>query len=173
MRTVEGMLHNVKEFAGVRLSKFAEELIGELEGFDQALDKSYDLRHGDKKIEVKCSRVIIDKGNDDIIDKVLLDSKDMYDTKWICNMQQVKTYCFNILYYIIFFQDIIYIFKMDSNCVKEDKNINYQHKQHRGNINEGQIHIKPSNIKYHIDNYLHAKIEYEKFIELTKHVKVH
>ena len=44
--------------------------------------------------------------------------------------------------------------------------INFSSKQHRGNVGEGQFHIKKNNIDYHIKNYLVKTLTYEEMWEL-------
>ena len=79
---------------------------------------------------------------------------------------QIKTNCFDILWYGVFFKDMIYIFEMPKETIKKDTKIQYSNKQHRGNKDEGQFHVKNSNIQHHIDNYLYAKIDYNKLWDL-------
>ncbi len=76
------------------------------------------------------------------------------------------------MYYLLFFYDIIEIFKIDSKQVKKDRNLNYRNKQHRGNEGEGQFHINQNNYQYHKNNYFLQSVTYEKIKELLlKRVK--
>ena len=61
---------------------------------------------------------------------------------------------------------MIYVFEIPSEKISEDTNIQYSDKQHRGNTGEGQFHLKNANIKYHVDNYLYAKMDYEELWNL-------
>lgn len=48
-------------------------------------------------------------------------------------------------------------------AIYEKRSISFSNKQHKGNIGEGQFHIKSSNLKYHIDNFLVAIYTYNDF----------
>jgi len=145
--------------------------------FKPSDDLSYDRKDNDIKIEIKASRALskateptIDNyhevGKETKGDRLICDDNKL-TTKWDCNIQQIKTDCFDILWYGIFFQDKIYIFKIDSETIRQDSNIKYSDKQHRGNKREGQFHIKNTNIQYHIDNYLYMKLDYDDLKKLT------
>ena len=86
--------------------------------------------------------------------------------KWDSNIQQIKKSFFDILYYVIFFSDIIKIFKISSNDI--DSKINYSNKQHRNNEGEGQFHITNDNFQTHLDNYLQVTINYEDLLKILK-----
>ena len=83
-----------------------------------------------------------------------------------CNIQQVKIKEFDCLYYGCFFEDIILIFKINSDEILNDKTIFYSDHQHRGNIGEGQFHISNKNIKNHINKYFLNSLTYEKLFEI-------
>ena len=125
------------------------------------------------KIEVKFSTVLkksenrIDKENaiketiaaNTEIRKVLTTDDCEYD----CNIQQIKTKEFDILYYGLFFYDKIFIYKINSSEVKNLPT--YSDKQHRGNVGEGQFHINNTNIKEH-QKYFIKEITYEDLYEI-------
>ena len=145
--------------------------------FKPSNDLSYDRKDNDIKIEIKASRALtkptkvtkdnwLDIGKESKSDRLICDDNKL-TTKWDCNIQQIKTDCFDILWYSILFQDKIYIFKIDSETIRQDSNIKYSDKQHRGNTREGQFHIKNTNIQYHIDNYLYMKLDYDDLKKLT------
>ena len=83
----------------------------------------------------------------------MMDSHEIFDSKFDCNIQQVKTSEFDILYYGLFFQDRIAIFKVNSHDVFSLPN--YSNKQHRGNEGEGQFHLNEKTIQFHLDNQLY------------------
>ena len=147
-----------------------------IKGLKKADDLSYDKKLDNQKGEVKVSRaftqtVQITKENicevfiqDTTV--VLVGDENKLEKEWDCNIQQIKTNCFDILWYGVFFKDMIYIFEMPKETIKKDTKIQYSNKQHRGNKDEGQFHVKNSNIQHHIDNYLYAKIDYNKLWDL-------
>jgi hypothetical protein len=77
---------------------------------------------------------------------------------FVCNIQQLKKKEFDVLVYGLLFADRILFFL----ATPEDigPNMSYCDRQHKGNKGEGQFHIKPSNLQYHIDNHLLAALSY-------------
>ena len=142
----------------------------------QSDNLSYDKNLGSEKIEIKFSRAfnkstpITEKNICEVLlgdtGSKLIANKDKNIKKWDCNIQQVKVKCFDILYYGVCFREIIYIFKIKPNQLIEDGTIKFSSKQHRGNVGEGQFHIKKNNIDYHIKNYLVKTLNYEEMWEL-------
>ena len=80
-------------------------------------------------------------------------------------MQQIKTNLFSTLWYSLFFEDKVLLFKIKNDVIREDSNIHYSDKQHRKNEGEGQFHITNKNIQYHVDNYLVKILTYEEVYE--------
>jgi hypothetical protein len=70
--------------------------------------------------------------------------------KFDCNIQQVKRAEFDVLYYGLFFWDCIKIFRIECREIRENSKggrIYYSDLQHKGNIGEGQFHIKTENLQ--------------------------
>tara|TARA_B100001996_G_scaffold257531_1_gene200245 strand:+ start:1826 stop:2359 length:534 start_codon:yes stop_codon:yes gene_type:complete len=88
------------------------------------------------------------------------------DYDWDCNIQQVKKEEFDILFYGIFFKDCILIFKVNAEDI--GKEMSYSNKQHRGNTGEGQFHLKPGTLKYHLDYHLFKTLTYGELLEWLK-----
>jgi hypothetical protein len=83
-----------------------------------------------------------------------------------CNIQQVKTREFDILYYGLFFSDDIVIFKIDSETIARDRQIFFSDKQHKGNVGQGQFHINNNTLNHHLKTYLYKVIGYKDFLDL-------
>ena len=83
--------------------------------------------------------------------------------KFDCNIQQIKTKEFDVLYYGLFFDDKVLIYKINSKDVKSIPG--YSNKQHRGNEGEGQFHINDININVH-KKYLDKTLSYEDLYEI-------
>lgn len=83
-----------------------------------------------------------------------------------CNIQQVKTVEFDILYYGLFFADVILIFKIETGIISTDRKIYFSNKQHKGNVGEGQFHINNQTLDHHLNTYLYKKISYQDFLNL-------
>lgn len=155
--------------------KFGEWLISKIEpSLQERQDTSHDAILNDKKCEIKISRALLKSSSKlSFTEKLLSDnlrkfvksnSLDTFD----CNIQQVKPNCFDVIIYGVFFDDIIYLFKTDSDTIKNDKKIGYIDKQHRGNVGEGQFHIKRNNLQYHIDNFLYKKLKWDELMNIIQ-----
>lgn len=77
-----------------------------------------------------------------------------------CNIQQVKMHEFEVLFYGIFFSDVIEIFKITPSQIKTSTGLNYSDKQHAGNIGEGQFHLNNNTYAYHKNNFFYKSINY-------------
>lgn len=144
-----------------RFGTVAEIMIKKLYNFEEAGSLAFDKKDvfTNERIEVKFSTVM--KENDDRIrdDNVIeqcvkanlanraMTSNDVETCNFDCNIQQVKRKEFDVLYYGLFFADIIEIFKMRSDDILSCPG--YSDKQHRGNKGEGQFHLNQDNIAYH------------------------
>lgn len=98
-----------------------------------------------------------------------LSSTDMYNYDFDCNIQQVKRFEFDILYYGLFFADRIAIFRMNSDKIMSC--LGYSDKQHKGNEGEGQFHLNHSSIRYHMKNHFVQWLTYEELYELFSQMK--
>lgn len=179
------MKNEIKEFRdGIfalhtrRFGTVAELMIEALYNFSKSQNQFHDRydQIGNQRIEIKFSTVR--KANKSVINQKnvveqckkanvanrALNSTDMHDYNFDCNIQQVKRLEFDILYYGLFFADRIAIFKMNS------KNIltcfGYSDKQHKGNKGEGQFHLNRASIKYHMDNNFVQWLTYEELFSL-------
>lgn len=156
-----------------RFGTVSEIIIQLLEKYGESQNNFHDLFDDANKyrIEVKFSRVLksnktkIKKGNilkciqEEISDYRLVPFSDWNKHRFDCNIQQVKKDQFEILYYGLFFADVLLIFRINSYDINHE--ISYSDKQHKGNIGEGQFHIHQDNLDKHIDRYLYKKITYD------------
>lgn len=160
---------------GTNFGELAQIMIKKKYGFANSDSKYYDLLDGTKKIEVKFSRALrkeeaMNESNVlELCEKAAgthraIDSSDAENVKFDCNIQQVKTKEFDVLYYGIFFDDHIEIFTAKASQIKHMPN--YSKKQHKGNRGEGQFHIKNTNIAYHRKHHLLTTITYEELFEV-------
>ena len=155
-----------------RFGKVAEIMVRKLLNAENSNNNAYDLVLDNQRIEVKFSRAL-KKNTTQITEsnvlkqielapnenRAILD-EDKFNTPFDCNIQQVKPHEFDVLYYGVFFHDLIYVFKLNSKEISELE-VGYNPIQHRGNFGEGQFHIKNTNISYHIDHLLYAKLTYD------------
>ncbi len=158
-------------------------------GLQPADDNSYDLKDGSgNKIEVKFSRAYkrgIKLTEKNVIEICTQSGSTVYSSKeamdktadYDCNIQQLKPYCFDFLFYGIFFSDKIEIFLVDRSIFpknldnfKQDKS-SIREKlpgyatQHKGG-NECQFHIKKTTYKHHKDHYFLKAMTYEELYDL-------
>jgi hypothetical protein len=83
-----------------------------------------------------------------------------------CNIQQIKTAEFDILYYGLFFAHVILIFRISTDIIPNDRKIYFSNKQHKGNVGEGHFHIHNQTLDHHLNTYLYKKISYQDFLDL-------
>ena len=178
---------NVREFRdGIfalrtrRCGTVAEIMIKKLYNMDESGNLAFDKKIHDtnERVEVKFSTVM--KENDDRIrdDNVIeqctkanlanraMASGETSTCRFDCNIQQVKRKEFDVLYYGLFFSDVIEIYKMSSDEVLSCPG--YSDKQHRGNEGEGQFHMNQDNILYHRENHLVRVLNYHELYDLFR-----
>lgn len=128
-------------------------------------------------IEIKSSRAMFETDSDKKASlysfvanyqRGLVSLADLETSNFVCNIQQVKPKLFNRLYYVLLVKEGLLIFKIANNQIVNDSNITYSNKQHRGNTDEGQFHIKKSNINYHIETYYDRMIGWERIIDILQ-----
>lgn len=123
-----------------------KQLVPELQKPSKQLDRSYSgeydfLLDGKIKIEVKASRAVDFDSNEPLYVKALAsDSKKRFDM----NFQQVKPACCDVFVWIGVWRDLIRYWVLASK--EMESNRFYSTGQHRGNIGEGQLHLKDDNI---------------------------
>lgn len=128
-----------------------KELIPELIKPTKKLDKNYSGQYdflykvSNRKmirIEVKASRAVDFNSQEPLYVKALaVSSKKPFDM----NFQQVKPKCCDVFVWIGVWRDKIRHWVLSSKEVETNKY--YSKGQHRGNVGEGQLHLKHDNIK--------------------------
>ncbi len=89
-------------------------------------------------------------------------------TAWDCNIQQVKRAEFDVLYYGLFFSDLVVCFRATSEDVPTIGG--YSDFQHKGNVGEGQFHLKPTNFSDHMQRFHYANLDYDQVLESLAHL---
>jgi hypothetical protein len=138
-----------EKFAETYLIGICSDLIKPSKKLDKSYANEYDLLLGNIKIEVKASRAVDINSNEPLYMKAL-SSNTKQD--FLMNFQQLKpNYC-DIFIWVAVFRDKILVWIIPSKDVLNHPL--YSKGQHRGNHgNEGQLHIKNSNIRQ-FDKYL-------------------
>lgn len=152
-----------RTFGEAWAQRHLNELIPELDRPSKDFDKSYagqyDFWYKGISIEVKASRAVMRKGGDTLLEKALSsDSKHGFDM----NFQQIKPRCAKVFVWIGVWRDTIKYWVLSSDEVKNNKY--FSKGQHRGNVGEGQLWIKDTNIK-EFEKYLVSPREILETIE--------
>ena len=109
--------------------------------YDKNYSGQYDFWYEGIKIEVKASRAVKRKSGDSLIIKALSsDSTAGFDM----NFQQIKPACCDVFVWIAVWRDKIRYWVLSSDEVAQNKY--YSVGQHRGNVGEGQLWLKDTNI---------------------------
>ena len=109
--------------------------------YDPDYTGQYDFWYQGVRIEVKASRAVLRKSGDTLIIKALSsDSKYGFDM----NFQQLKPSCCDVFVWIAVWRDVIRYWVLSSEEVENNRH--YSHGQRRGNVGEGQLWLKETNI---------------------------
>ena len=136
-----------EQWAQGHLKELVPELIKPTKKLDKKYSGQYDFLYKffEKhiiKIEVKASRAVDFNSKEALYVKALAwESKKPFDM----NFQQVKPKCCDVFVWIGVWRDTIKYWVLSSKEV--EKNKYYSKGQHRGNIGEGQLHLKHDNIE--------------------------
>lgn len=131
--------------------------------FDPEYSGQYDFWYDGIRIEVKASRAVKRKSGDALILKALSsDSKQGFDM----NFQQIKPGCCDVFVWIAVWRDVIRYWVLSSDDVANNKY--YSTGQHRGNVGEGQLWLKETNIAEFDDYEVGVRDILAKIIEKSK-----
>ncbi|MDR0528598.1 MAG: hypothetical protein LBG69_03175 [Zoogloeaceae bacterium] len=130
-----------EEWAQRHLNELVPELKRPTKQLDSNYSGQYDFWYDGARIEVKASRAVAKRSGGSLIEKALsTDSSEKFDM----NFQQVKPGCCDVFIWIAVWRDAIKYWVLSSKEVQSSKY--YSASQHRGNIGEGQLWIKDTNI---------------------------
>lgn len=134
-----------RTFGETWAQRHLNEVVPELKVPSTSIDPNYsgqyDFWYNGIKIEVKASRAVKRQSGESLIMKALSsDSKFGFDM----NFQQLKPNCCDVFVWIAVWKDKIRYWVLSSEEVKNNKY--YSSGQHRGNIGEGQLWLKETNI---------------------------
>lgn len=134
-----------RTFGETWAQRHLNEVVPELKAPSTSVDPNYsgqyDFWYNGIRIEVKASRAVKRQSGESLIMKALSsDSKFGFDM----NFQQLKPNCCDVFVWIAVWKDKIRYWVLSSEEVKNNKY--YSSGQHRGNIGEGQLWLKETNI---------------------------
>lgn len=161
-----------------RFGTVAELMIKKIYNLEESGSLAFDKYAKDtsERVEVKFSTVMKENDakirEDNVINQCIkanlanraMNSSDVNKYNFDCNIQQVKRTEFDVLYYGLFFSDIVEIYKMNSSEILNCPG--YSDKQHRGNKGEGQFHLNQDNLEFHRKKYLEQTLTYEELYQL-------
>ena len=128
--------------------------------YDANYSGQYDFWYDGIKIEVKASRAVRRKSGDSLIIKALSsDSKYGFGM----NFQQIKPACCDVFVWIAVWRDAIRYWVLSSDEIKSNRY--YSSGQHRGNVGEGQLWLKDTNIDDFIEYEVGVRDILSKIIE--------
>jgi hypothetical protein len=135
-----------EQWAQGHLKELVPELIKPTKKVEENYKGDYDfiLPNQDEliRIEVKASRAVDGDSSEPLYVKALaFENKHPF---WM-NFQQIKPAHCDVFVWVAVWRDVIKYWILSSNEVKANKY--YSKGQHRGNVGEGQLHIKDDNIK--------------------------
>lgn len=135
-----------RTFGETWAQRHLNEIVPELKIPSSMLDSNYsgqyDFWYNGIRIEVKASRAVKRQSGESLIIKALSsDSTSGFDM----NFQQIKPACCDVFVWIGVWRDVIRYWVLSSADVKS--NPYYSAGQHRGNVGEGQLWLKDTNIK--------------------------
>lgn len=124
-----------------------KELVPEVLKSTKKLDPNYSgqydfLLDGKIRIEVKASRAVDASMEAPLYVKAL--ASDSTKPYWM-NFQQIKPACCDVFVWIAVWRDVIKYWVLSSKEVETSPY--YSKGRHRGNVGEGQLHVKPENIR--------------------------
>lgn len=134
-----------RTFGETWAQRHLNEVVPELKVPSTSIDPNYsgqyDFWYNGIRIEVKASRAVKRQSGESLIMKALSsNSKFGFDM----NFQQLKPDCCDVFVWIAVWKDKIRYWVLSSEEVKNNKY--YSSGQHRGNIGEGQLWLKETNI---------------------------
>jgi len=134
-----------RTFGETWAQRHLNEVVPELEHPSKQRDPDYcgqyDFWYNNIRIEVKASRAVDRRGGDTLIMKALSsDSRKGFDM----NFQQIKPDCCDVFVWIGVWRDIIRYWVLSSDEIRS--NDFFSAGQHRGNVGEGQLWLKETNI---------------------------
>jgi len=124
------------------LKELLPELVKPTKRLDRNYSGQYDFLFDSKtRIEVKASRAVDFESEEPLYVKALsVSSKRPFDM----NFQQIKPACCDVFVWVGVWRDAIRYWVLSSKEVESNKY--YSTGQHRGNVGEGQLHLKHDNV---------------------------
>lgn len=161
-----------------RFGTVAELFIQRLKALDRAQSPFHDFYDSvaSQRVEVKFSTVLTQWKTplrqdtlEAVLKEALSERRTVQYENWKtqsfdCNIQQVKPAEFDVLYYGLFFDDAVVVFRCAATDVPQTPG--WSSKQHKGNQGEGQFHVTSRNLSTHLEHRLMLRLTYDGLAEL-------
>ena len=135
--------YSTKELLYMWAQGFVKLIVPDLQRPKEYIDRKYDFFLAPNiRIEVKASRAVDAKSSLPLYQKALASDS---NKSFVMNFQQVKPKYCDVFVWIAVWRDTMKIWVIPSAEVENSSF--YSKGQHRGNVGEGQLHIKHNNIK--------------------------
>ena len=154
--------------------KFGEAIFMELfPELEPSAVASHDADLAGSRVEIKISRAKKPKKKEGLFENLLVRTGSSFvchaaSEKYDCNIQQVKPKYFDLIYYGVFFEDGLYLFRATSEDIVSDPAVRYSDKQHRGNKGEGQFHINSKTLPHHMDKFFIRSVDWQEILKIVK-----
>lgn len=134
-----------RSFGGTWAESHLKGLVPSLQKPSDIIDPDYsgqyDLHMEGIRIEVKASRAVDSDSREPLYVKALASDS---TKRFLMNFQQVKPRCFDVIVCVAVWRDVIRYWVLSSHEVETNLT---SRGQHRGNVGEGQLHVRHRNIQ--------------------------
>ncbi|KWU17762.1 hypothetical protein [Burkholderia cenocepacia] len=166
-----------------RFATVTEMLVQQLTGAQNPLNIHHDLYEHSTGTRLEVKFCVVRQRADDRIDEsnvlqVIASAavqnrrvafSNWCDHQFTCNIQQVKRDEFDVLYYGLFFDDVVQVFRISSALINE--RVRFSKTQHKGNVGEGQFHITHHNLPIHLEQFHLCTLNYAEVWTLLAHAQ--
>lgn len=176
-KKVDKFVNGIFNLQTRRFGTLAEIIIRKKYNFKKSNNNDYDALDGEKRIEIKFARVIKKRRNKitetNVIDEVSSETSILNraitstdtESEYDANIEQIKPLFFDSLYYGLFFKDCVKIYSLKPSQLKQVEYSDKQHPSDGNQIEEGQFHIKNTNINNHSSFFL-CSLTYDEIFKL-------
>ena len=144
------------------LGKLSENIVGTIYEFLSPPNNECDFIYKGKRVEVKSSRAYSHLGKRSMCKIHDLSINTSYD----CNIQHVKKNLFDWLFYIVYCDDGLQIFKVASKKITH-KTFGYSDSQQRNHMGNGQFHLNSKTYNRHI-KFMIQELTYEQIYDILE-----
>lgn len=156
------ILNIVRNAKAKELGDLAEKITEIIYSLEPSNTIRYDYLINGKKIEIKSSRAYSKSKSRGMISISRLSTSNEYK----CGIQHVKKDFFDVLYYTIFCEDGIQIFRIESNDLCRE-NLGNWSKEQKNNDNDYKFYIHYNNYNTHL-KYLIQELSYGEIYDILK-----